>query len=1419
MIFLATVLIDLVITGCMGWEVCDHILPQCEGNEVDCHRSLPCYNGNCDDMGKCICSNCWTGSQCDQYVDNYEPMFPFSTQHVTLSTEAVGVVFTVSANDDDLVSSCHLESDCPCARPYYSIQEASATHPFQIDHWTGELRISEGEKLQSIKSILLLISVQRYQNESWERNSVNTFTVFIMVSDNNNYESEQNMDESFSELASHRRHKRASETNANVTSIVLNQLNADSTSVVQPGDKFDFQLDIQIASGASTNLYVEIFSLEHITNNSVFALINISVASVGTSLTTSFNLMSQPELTTCDELPDINYRASYNIGNVTAGSGDNVISILFSTVFLNVAPYVVNGSNYSVFAGVSYDSDNFVWIGQTSYEALIPSTQTYRSYMTIDGPETMAIDGYAIFTANVYTVSPNDSYELDVFGFGATVDSYSTGAIILKSVGTNYPLVRSSWLSYPYEKIPSSSENTTMKSKWFISTLVNTDETRTISSTVENLLSLKFVVYSLNNEDLVGTILSIACTLMIGENTIWTNLINMTLTERESTAQATPTSMSLRNTTINVDGVGRTARVYIDIVIPESSYSDILLELTLANPDTAKYISMCDFSTEYGANIPYVAPVTSIVNDTKMTIPLGRVWNSGLIISNVTANTLTVIVMIRAESEATDGQIINIHLDGVQDKNCIVYVQDNDSFNESDVSVVSVSMLDIFNQTSLAPGAESALQLSLRFPPETTFGNLMLEMTSNMANETVKGRICAASVTNIGSKVPCMNKRVINSGVQYNQTNDGGNIDVALMKLGGICINSASPGNSSNTNIEVTVYFEVPVQPDAVSGSYFRFYSGMSSVAASTVWASSVTYNIDTSVTEIMPYEPEIFAYVAQNSPPLIAFNVALINILIKIPPLSRSQYSLRIDGGICTFNVVSVGASFPCVQQEVIQQSCVYDNYNSQSSSYVNASMNFGWVTNLVSTPWISDNSIDDNSIVVSATVKPLGPITCSLIYSGSSKTDTLSLKSISPTPLSDPLASSINVSIFALDGSNIISTPITKVVALQMQFSTYFLTNVTVSFENPNAPSNDYVFCSAAVTLVGANLPCFNATKFNPKFNPALVNRNCSNNITLDLGSICRLPLSKNQSSDSITVEVSVMLLNPSLESVSVTARVTTSNGLTTSDDLLLNVDSNSVGSSTINVTVFPVVSSSNVTLSVGQQAVLKFNVSIPSNNTVPMNVTVRTPSINNRATMTISRVVLIAAGIDVACVKNSSEAILDSVNISTPQKNFAVLDLGYVTNTGLSERRGYSQSYDNHLSFEVEILMGDHPDQLNGTAQMLSLAVGTDVEGSQIVILQRSGTEVPQIIAASSVTNQKLFRKNDMVDARLLLHHSPTSAAEPSVVYIRLLLPVYLNFTGTPSSNVTVDVQYSPVVTIKITTPFYFGQVYDVKFYLVS
>ncbi|KAL1486390.1 hypothetical protein MTO96_046983, partial [Rhipicephalus appendiculatus] len=110
--------------------------------------TIPCVNGACDELGRCVCESCWEGDSCDEFVDLYPPSFPSRTEVVGISEPDVSrPVFRAAAKDRDLEDTCEGREPCACALNSYAIVAGNRYQLFSVDNVTGQVTLEDPHHL------------------------------------------------------------------------------------------------------------------------------------------------------------------------------------------------------------------------------------------------------------------------------------------------------------------------------------------------------------------------------------------------------------------------------------------------------------------------------------------------------------------------------------------------------------------------------------------------------------------------------------------------------------------------------------------------------------------------------------------------------------------------------------------------------------------------------------------------------------------------------------------------------------------------------------------------------------------------------------------------------------------------------------------------------------------------------------------------------------------------------------------------------------------------------------------------------------------------------------------------------------------------------------------------------------------------
>ncbi|KAF2366146.1 hypothetical protein FHG87_003103 [Trinorchestia longiramus] len=136
------------------------------------NATVPCEHGRVTRSAidqQCQCYPCWSGSDCNTYVDNYAPRFLVHRATAVVPVNTTGSAYRAWASDDDLGLTCPLgpgeSARCPCASFSYQLFSPSGDHRFALHPSTGLL-------------------VRRRANQTDESNALeegNTYNYKLMV--------------------------------------------------------------------------------------------------------------------------------------------------------------------------------------------------------------------------------------------------------------------------------------------------------------------------------------------------------------------------------------------------------------------------------------------------------------------------------------------------------------------------------------------------------------------------------------------------------------------------------------------------------------------------------------------------------------------------------------------------------------------------------------------------------------------------------------------------------------------------------------------------------------------------------------------------------------------------------------------------------------------------------------------------------------------------------------------------------------------------------------------------------------------------------------------------------------------------------------------------------------------------------------
>ncbi|XP_060593720.1 uncharacterized protein LOC132748179 [Ruditapes philippinarum] len=675
--------------------------------------------------------------------------------------------------------------------------------------------------------------------------------------------------------------------------------------------------------------------------------------------------------------------------------------------------------------------------------------------------------------------------------------------------------------------------------------------------------------------------------------------------------------------------------------------------------------------------------------------------------------------------------------------------------------------------------------------------------------------VCRVDISFNGKNMPCMTPEWYAGMIEYYSQYDNYEMDRAKLNIGGMC-NHQFVDDALEDKTSFDIYLKVLDRDDLTHMTSKMVSTGLQ-YSSQNLWVGQLRLNVSrgTANDNVTPTKSTYSIATRNTSVPIpLGFAVSY-SMLVKIARGDRAHIRVRASAQqeiahICTVRVISAGSNLPCVADEVFKKT--YTNWPSGSGRQI-VELDMGIVNNFGSSAenMTANNYFDEDSMVIETLVRanpslPAGTATVTIeIYyntdmtmkSTYSMTDFISTESTAgvSTTVTDAVevAASVGEITGNLDNTTDIAIGEVKrvlITAVIPEGSSY---DLGFSFSITSAFTNKLEICDAAIVSVGDNLPCVDVlteatiTSSGGVFNDSAM---------FDLGFLCsRVLRPGDRKANTIVFEAYVRLLDNGQaaigETVTVTTAMRTFLNTVTIDTVDFTVTDptgfvdrvfDSVIDSVTNETLISLDKISPLLMNIAENVTIKANITVPKLSVSKFLLDVDLP-VEDSACLTISEIRIIGSvGRNVLCVPPdvNSKGIMYTPNYNATkgngQKNYVYVDIGIVTNTGLTHRRKTFMPGDDDLVVEFDIQMADCASSDNGKIYKLSignkLATVIFIYDFDIQVV-RDGTEKPDIdfivgVGAASTSTEIILQG--------IVYHNESSTAEGKNTSFFLSLPVY-------------------------------------------
>ncbi|XP_055958297.1 uncharacterized protein LOC126827499 [Patella vulgata] len=1334
-----------------------------------------CQNGKENESGECKCLPCWRGTSCDQKA-NKAPIFEQKKQSVSLETnyKENELIYVAIADDPDLNDTCTDGVPCPCGQIEYSIFSGNEEDLFSVDPELGIVRLN-GKQLLDITTDryhLVLLAKNMFVKDAMDKM---TLEIIVKRDSSNLYTQEayQGYEGADFHEDKHRRVKRAAtDTPSNMT-FDLQKLTAITDIYV--GHRIQFKLTIQFPAG-TTDMLVELFTPDN--NTIVMMLCNVKVERVGDNL--AYTGAGDIKLESKNNSIFYDW-AVIDFGNVTNSDANNAehdIVITYEAVMIH-NDNTVQSTTYWISAGAEFNDENEVWIGQASVSpGPTPDPYDYANNKPVfkfTGPTQMEAGSSAIFTVDMTIKTPSIGLGFDAFAPMNDTSVMTICGVQIQGVGEHYSC------GFDYTTVPSTlhadgQPKGNARGHLDIGVVTNKGIRDGNDSQVLNHITIEIVV-KVWEDAVLGGNNWIGAALELGSDQIWCGQYEVTIVAKALGLIPLPSITITPPAPVDVS-VKNAAQIDIEFLMPIGT-SDFKLDFKSPENNGKSILNLCALVfVSSGENLPCVdkdkvAEYVTLSGDNsaknEAILDLGVVTNVGdwgyLNVSlNDTKNTMKFRLVVKGTDHplftVSSAHTIEIGLTRNGNRELIgsgiatTAVADQ---NLTEIAVTPPMNLKYKYSSGNVRFNEAVTVLyEITTPKDETFPMFDMEFIAPNSSDTPKVSICRAEVHTIGKNIPCMSKDGINSKWQYLSQFNGTKYDRATLSLDSVCNFQIETNDTEDMFVLAGVFKLENHLSTSVSDS--MYLSAGSMYTSTKMWVAQLTLTVDGSALPAPGTPLETFVlksdeFAAGASP--VGYP-GKYELTIKTVPGETVDLTITIDAttstslSICNVRIKSKGYNLPCVDTTVNKDVVISEDPVTGLKNQ--AVLALGYVTNVGDTPSDAGNStFDDNTLLLEITVQSKATATPGSLPFTIAATNTD--KSTATAQNHDVIASQ--------DGIN------------------------TKSVKSFNKELFKYCFRFGTYNDVG----------------------------TLDIGYACNIAVdTENAEANRIRVEAYVRMLNND----------TLTDGMTVSLNAAVNFNDQQIFISQKQLTVKSVENFSdlmmdNLTLSntsvislnstfpspipmtIAEVQILPILVSIPPFTVSKVQFDVDLPVTPTSASITFKSLKIVGSGPNTCKYGYEEDFKITTVSSqNTTQINKVYVDMGIVSNIGVTHRQNIATPEDDIIYMELEVQLADST--ANDHNAELWIGLGTKVTTIIViseykVLITRTGTEQPEFNLTA--TYDSVNSTSTLVEVDIKLEHAETSTAEMQNTILKLNVPPYLTYKDVLSVNPTAPAYTSNII----------------------
>ncbi|ESP03565.1 hypothetical protein LOTGIDRAFT_171361 [Lottia gigantea] len=1397
-----------------------------------------CKNGGKENqVGGCDCTPCHRGETCEEKV-NKQPKFETDQQEVTVDTEyrENELVYVASAYDKDSDEICNDVPSCPCGEITYGIEFGNEDNIFTIDPTLGIIRLNGLQDIRENERRELVLSARNAFDESGastmvlgvrgKTHTANQYSAEI----NNGYDGSYHV-----ETSSHERIKRSVNAPSNVTFDLQKEATHASLTVIKPGQRIGFILKIHFPAG-TTDMLVELFAPDN--NSIVMMLCDVRIDSVGGNL----NYDGPGDIKLESKNNSIFYDwAVIDFGNVTndgTSPSEHSIVIKYDAVMIQNED-TQHGNTYWVSAGAEYNEENEVWVGQASFTSDLTDpwdSTSNKPKFNFSGPNTLAVGESAIFAVDMYITYPSIGLGFDAFAPLNDTSIMSVCGIQIEGVGVNYQC------GFDFTAVPSSLHQDgqprgNARGHLDIGMTTNKGIRDEPSSVEPNLIRVEFVMKVWDDVTALG-LHSIGAALELGSDQIWCGQIDVTVVARK-TADIPSPSVSLAFVG-NVTEVSESQPVVIEITADVGlSTGDFKLDAqSPLDGSSNPKLQVCAITfVRAGENMPCVETDREAVMSSRGNLPLltdtatldlgvlTNVGNWGYFnhSRNDTRNIMVLQVLVKGTEFTTATQTLDIGLtSGSGTRSSLDTIVINKAASSSLPEITETPTMNLtykYSSGTVRIGEAVTMFYDISTVRGKTFPKFDMEFIAPNSSDSAIVAICRAEAIKVGKNTPCLTKEGINSKWQYVSQFNESAVDRATLELGSIC-NFEVKDIDTEDVLVLSAVFQLKPHPDATNGKQMYLSAG-SMYTDSKMWIGQLSMTVDTSPYPAPPTlkKPELYVskvgeFNAASTP--IGYP-ATYEVLIQTYPGETIDLKLILSTtsdkiSFCAIKIKAVGNNMPCVDQTIkgVITKDAATGLNKDAELTVGPVTNVGDIADKTDS---GNSTFGINSLVFEVIVQS---------STGAADAENLPFSVatngvITPVNNNNLVVTSDETGISMMGNATGIDFNVAAVVDSDADYDVYkgqakkFFIDIDTQLDTTQRVTaqimteigdlGHFEIAYIGLVEVGENLGCVSREMTTSAYEK----RPSSSYLdigTLNLGYVCNTGINRNDSeANKIRIEAYARLLNnPSLnvgDTVKLSAAVNFNDQqifIAQKDMTVKNVsefnDLVTVNATLTNATAINVNRTTPIVMTIAQVEKIPVILNIPPFTVSRVQFDIDLPMSPTSASMTFKSLQIVGSGQNLCRYGYTEDfKITEHSTMSTTQINKVFVDMGIVSNIGITHKLVTAVPEDDIIYAEVEVQMADS-DTNDHNAEMW-LGLGAKIASFIIVSehkveVSRDGSEVPVFNFTASYDPDNSTDVYAEID--IVLEHAATSTAEYQNTVMKFNTPPYLEYKDIPAASLT-------------------------------